>query len=162
MQQDSLITWHSQSSGAATWLYWYCCNTNLQLELILLDMIADLWVGISHFFSHVINNHFFTQAKRKIILVDLLPRLGICWQIKKLQRYQEMPMRYQEMPKDAQRCQWNCCCTLRKKKVLSSTFFLVLQPVTNTCRGLYSVPGRTKWYLEAPWETYWGKDDTPL
>ena len=34
--------------------------------------------------------------------------------------------------------------------------FLVLQLVTN--RGLYSVPGRTKWYLEAPWQAYWGPD----
>ena len=36
---------------------------------------------------------------------------------------------------------WFIWHTLRKK-VLQSTFFLVLQVVTN--RGLYSVPGRTK------------------
>ena len=44
----------------------------------------------------------------------------------------------------------------QRKKVHPSTYFLVLQLVTN--RGLYSVPGRTKWYLEAPWQAYWGPD----
>ena len=41
-----------------------------------------------------------------------------------------------------------------KKKSTSKHLFLVLQLVTN--RGLYSVPGRTKWYLEAPGQAYWG------
>ena len=49
--------------------------------------------------------------------------------------------------------------TLRKK-VLPSTYFLVLQLVTIT--GLYSVPGSTKWYLEAPWQAYWGPSDMPV
>ena len=40
----------------------------------------------------------------------------------------------------------------RKKKCFQAPF-LVLQTVTN--RGLYSVPKRTKWYLEAPWQAYW-------
>ena len=44
-------------------------------------------------------------------------------------------------------------CTLRRK-VLPSTYFLVLQLVTN--RGLYPVPRRTKWYLERPWQAHWG------
>ena len=42
--------------------------------------------------------------------------------------------------------------TIRKKS--TSKHLSVLQLVTNT--GLYSVPGRTKWYLEAPWQAYWG------
>ena len=36
-----------------------------------------------------------------------------------------------------------------KKKSTPEHLFLVLQVVTN--RGLHSVPGRTKWYLEGPW-----------
>ena len=43
-----------------------------------------------------------------------------------------------------------------KEKSTSKHLFLVLQLVTN--RGLYSVPGRTKWYPEAPWQAYWGPD----
>ena len=49
------------------------------------------------------------------------------------------------------------CHTLHsKKKSISKHLFLVLWLVTN--RGLYLIPGRTKWYLEAPWQAYWGPD----
>ena len=41
-----------------------------------------------------------------------------------------------------------------KKKSTSKHQFLVLQLlVTNI--GLYSLPARTKWYLEALWQAYW-------
>ena len=41
-----------------------------------------------------------------------------------------------------------------KKKSACKHLFLVLQLVTN--RELCSVPGKTKWYLEASWQAYWG------
>ena len=50
------------------------------------------------------------------------------------------------------------CREHSKKKSTSKNLFLVLQNVTN--RGVYSVPGRTKWYLEAPWQAYWGPQDS--
>ena len=106
-----------------------CCK-NASLET------ADLWParrGFSKFkwSTAVINNRAVHTLKK-----STSEHLFWCFRLSQI----EECIQYLEGPnsawKDHDRQHY-------EKKVLASTFFLVLQVVTN--KGLYSVPGRTKW-----------------
>ena len=91
----------------------------------------------------------YTKMTNNIVIIVMSQKLyhTHCWQLSEV----SIQLCFSNIP--------GLLCINSKKKYFQAPF-LVLQLVTN--RGLYLVPGRTKWYLEAPWQVYWGPDGLSL